>query len=369
MSNSASDCFVVNKNDLHDCQQLPQALLNEADLKEGETLLAVDRVAFTANNITYAALGSRFKYWDFFPVDAPWGQIPVWGFAEVVASKHSQIGTGTRVYGYLPMAPQLKVQAGDLTDNAFTDISSHRSHLALAYNQYQFTDRDPAYRKENEALQMLLRPLLITSFLLDDYLAENNFFDAEQIILTSASSKTALGLAFMLQHQRAKRGKSLTITALTSNSNLEFVRNLGYYDKVVSYDQINELDASQATVSVDFAGNGQVLGEVHKHFAEQLLFSSLVGAAHWDQRGGEKNLPGATPQVFFAPGYWAERAKVLGAAELMTRFAMLWQPLASSVSKWMEVTELTGEQDIKQGYLDTLDGKINPQQGIIMRMQ
>ncbi|MBQ0832652.1 DUF2855 family protein, partial [Marinobacter sp.] len=176
MFNSAGDCFVVNQNDLHDCQQLHQPLLKEADLNEGEALLAVDRAAFTANNITYAALGKRFQYWDFFPVEEPWGQIPVWGFADVTASKHPSITKGTRVYGYLPMAPQLKVQPGDLTDNAFTDKSSHRAHLALAYNQYQFTARDPAYRKETEALQMLLRPLLITSFLLDDYLAENDFF-------------------------------------------------------------------------------------------------------------------------------------------------------------------------------------------------
>ena len=368
MFNSAGDCFVVNQNDLHDCQQLHQPLLKEADLNEGEALLAVDRVAFTANNITYAALGKRFQYWDFFPVAEPWGQIPVWGFADVIASKHPSITKGTRVYGYLPMAPQLKVQPGDLTDNAFTDKSSHRAHLALAYNQYQFTARDPAYRKETEALQMLLRPLLITSFLLDDYLAENDFFAADQIILTSASSKTALGLAFMLQHQRAKRDKPLTITALTSNSNLEFVRNLGYYDKVVSYDQIGDLDASQPSVSVDFAGNGTVLAQVHKHFADNLRFSSLVGAAHWDQRGAEKDLPGPAPQVFFAPGYWEARAKELGAAALMTRFASLWQPLVGSVSAWMDISELQGEQAIKQGYLNTLDGKVSPQQGVIMRM-
>ena len=215
---------------------------------------------------------------------------------------------------------------------------------------------------------MLLRPLLLTSFLLDDYLAENTFFSADQIILTSASSKTALGLAFMLQHQKAARSKPMTITALTSASNLEFVSNLGYYDKVVSYDQIAELDASRSSISIDFAGNGQVLTAIHKHFAGQLLFSSLVGAAHWDQRGGEKNLPGATPAVFFAPGYWAQRAKALGPAELMNRFAELWQPLADSVDKWLEVKELTGEQQIKQGYLDTLNGKISPQQGVIMHM-
>ena len=56
-------------------------------------------------------------------------------------------------------------------------------------------------------------------------------------------------------------------------------------------------------------------------------------------------------------------------AALMTRFASLWQPLVGSVSKWMDISELAGEQAIKQGYLNTLDGNVSPQQGVIMRMR
>jgi hypothetical protein len=359
--------FVVDQNDLDRCATLEPPAVGADQLADGEALLAIDHFAFTANNITYAALGKRFKYWDFFPAEAPWGQIPVWGFADVAASKHPDIKAGTRVYGYLPMANQLIVKPGKISKSSFLDTAEHRQHLALAYNQYLFTEADPAYRVEHEALQMLLRPLLLTSFLLDDFLASQDFFAADQVILTSASSKTALGLAFMLSHQRQTRGKPLTITALTSAGNASFVESLGYYDRVVSYDAIDTLDSSQGTVSVDFAGNGEVLTALHKHFADKMLFSSLVGAAHWDQRGGEKNLPGAEPEVFFAPGYWETRGKELGNAVLMQRFAELWAPLVKSVESWMKVTTVEGQEAIRQAYFNTLQGKVEPDQGLILK--
>lgn len=31
-----------------------------------------------------AVMGDAVRYWEFFPADEPWGQIPVWGFAELV---------------------------------------------------------------------------------------------------------------------------------------------------------------------------------------------------------------------------------------------------------------------------------------------
>ena len=53
--------------------------------------MKVDRFAFTANNITYAVLGDELKYWQLFPAPEGFGNIPVWGFGEVIASKHPAI--------------------------------------------------------------------------------------------------------------------------------------------------------------------------------------------------------------------------------------------------------------------------------------
>ena len=65
---------------------------------------------------------------------------------------------------------------------------------------------DPFYTRDSESAQALLRPLFITSWLIDDFLADNNFFGADTMLLSSASSKTAYGTAFQLRQRAGHRG-------------------------------------------------------------------------------------------------------------------------------------------------------------------
>ena len=54
---------------------------------------------------------------------------------------------------------------------------------------------DPAYDRAHEAELAIFRPLFTTAFLLDDFFAEQEWFGAKSVVCSSASSKTALGLA------------------------------------------------------------------------------------------------------------------------------------------------------------------------------
>ena len=56
--------------------------------------------------------------------------------------------------------------------HGFTDGAAHRAALPAAYQRYALTASDPLYRGGTEDLQMLLRPLFLTSFLIDDQLAD-----------------------------------------------------------------------------------------------------------------------------------------------------------------------------------------------------
>lgn len=49
----------------------------------------------------------------------------------------------------------------------FLDGSPHRASLPSAYQSYLATSADPFYKADTEDLQMLLRPLFFTSFLID----------------------------------------------------------------------------------------------------------------------------------------------------------------------------------------------------------
>ena len=99
---------------------------------------------------------------------------------------------------------------------------------------------------------MLLRPLFFTSFLIDDQLADDGLVARGPILISSASSKTAIAAAFMLAQR-----DGVELVGLTSPGNADFVTGLGIYDRTVGYDAIDSLEPGPATF-VDIAGDGEV---------------------------------------------------------------------------------------------------------------
>jgi Protein of unknown function (DUF2855) len=354
--------FIVNRTDLRDCRFVTNTLEPGA----GEVLLGIERFAFTANNITYAVAGDSMAYWQFFPAAEGWGRVPVWGFAVVLQSNCPDIAVGERVYGYLPMSTHLVVRPDRITDSGFVDAVAHRAQRAAVYNQYQRVSHDPAYSSAHDAAQMLLRPLFMTSFILDDMLADNDFFGARAVILSSASSKTALGLAYLLKQNRAVR---VEVVGLTSDANRQFVANLGYYDRVVTYAALAELDATTPVVFVDVAGNGDVLRAVHAHFNERLRHSCIVGATHWEQAlGSVPNLPGPRPTMFFAPAHIQKRNKDWGRGGVETRFAAAWNTFVPAAMGWLKVVDGRGQVEVERVYRELLAGKTAPDVGYLLTL-
>ncbi|MCK0068247.1 DUF2855 family protein [Kordiimonas laminariae] len=351
--------FLVDRADIH-----KHTVENSGDteIAEGEVLLKVDHFAFTANNTTYAAFGVHMKYWDFFPAREGMGRVPVWGFADVVASKCEGVEVGERLYGYYPMSSHLKVQPVKASAAGFFDGAAHRQHLSPIYNFYNRTTGDPAYRADMEGLQMVFRPLFMTSFLIDDFLDDNGFFGAEQIVLSSASSKTAYGLAFLL----AMRG-SVKVIGLTSGGNVDFVKGMGSYGETVTYGDISTLDASKPTVYVDMAGNGDVRRDVHVHFGDNLKYSCSVGASHWDQMGSNDNLPGAQPTLFFAPAQGQKRQQDWGAEGFQARTADAWIKFITKASGWTNIVTSEGTDKMGEIYDAVTRGTASPQDGHILK--
>jgi Protein of unknown function (DUF2855) len=113
--------FIVARHDFQQCKFIETAIPDAAQLPEGALLIKVDRFAFTANNVTYAMLGDELKYWELFPAPDGFGNIPVWGFGEVIASQHPGITIGERLFGYFPMATHLMIEAADVSKRGLRD--------------------------------------------------------------------------------------------------------------------------------------------------------------------------------------------------------------------------------------------------------
>lgn len=357
--------FVVHQDDLRQCEFLPAAPGEEIELQPGQALLRIDRFAFTSNNVTYAAFGEAMQYWAFFPAPPGRGRIPVWGFGDVTRSTHDQIAEGERVFGYLPMSTHLVVQPGRVTEAGFIDTSPHRAALPAAYQQYTRVAGDPGYDPEHEDQQALLRPLFMTSFLIEDFLADNGLFGARAVVLSSASSKTALGLAFLLSRNRPSQCQ---VIGLTSPRNVAFCEEVGYYDRAIEYGEHASLPSDTPAVFVDMAGEGKLLHAVHRHLGDSLKHSCIVGATHWEQREPQHDLPGPEPEFFFAPTQIQKRAQDWGPGGIEHRFAEAWRAFLPSVTGWMKVARGSGPAAVEAVYRDMLEGKVDPRQGHILSL-
>ncbi len=355
----------VKREKLREAQVVRAEIDVGAVVAAGQTLLAIDGFALTANNITYAAFGQSMSYWNFFPASAGYGQIPVWGFADVVATATPGLAVGERCYGYFPMASHLVVTADRVGPKRFVDASAHRAALPAVYNVYERTAGDPGYAKEREAVQMILRPLVMTSFLIADFLDDNKLFGAQQVLVSSASSKTSLGLALCLK-KLALAG--VQVVGLTSGGNRAFVEGLGLYDRVVTYNAIGGLDGSVPSVYVDMAGSADVLTQVHTQFGDNLMYSCRVGGTHWEGLAGRMNLPGAKPVFFFAPSQIQKRATEWGPGGLEQRFASVWMAMLGSAGSWLKVEMRQGSAATLAAYIDVLEGRQRPETGLILSM-
>ncbi len=341
------------------------------DPEPGQALFKIHALALTANNITYAAFGDApaLRYWDFFPTeDADWGHMPAWGFASVVQSNVDGLEIGERFYGFWPVASHLIVEPVRVTERGFYDGAQHRLSLTSAYNQYQRTRTDAAYREANEAYQMLLRPLFITSFMLADYLSDNDFFGARQILISSASSKTAFGTAFCLQRQQS----DIPMVAVTSTGNRAFVDSLGCYQSSINYQGLETLDPAVPTLYVDFSGDAELRARIHHHFGTALMHDCFAGAARTQTPLGrsETPLPGPSPRAYFAPTQIKKRNSDWGPAEVTRRTNEAELAFVERVSDpnqpWMTVTRHESFEAAQTLITDLVQGRVDPKLGHIV---
>ena len=357
---SAPIDFQVHRDDFRNCRVVPGGSIDELD--EGQVLFRVDRFALTSNNISYAAAGDLLNYWGFFPAPERWGRIPAMGFGDVIASQNPEVEIGARCFGFFPMSRHLIIDA-KASPGGMTDSAAHRKEHAPVYRTYNDVAADPLYEQEREDQIILLRGLFMTSFLIDDLLDDEDFYRAETSIITSASSKTSIALAHLLQ--RRAHGP---IVGLTSAKNKSFVESLGCYDEVTLYDELDSSSNDRAAVLIDMAGNGEVVAAVHKRLGNQLKYSCTVGATHWEAKPGPTNLPGPKPEFFFAPARIVKRTSDWGSSGLQERLGSAWTNFAAFSDQWMNVKRHRGPEALERVYLDVLNGHIDPSDGHVISL-
>jgi hypothetical protein len=357
--------------------------LATGDVSDGQIRLRIDSFAVTANNVSYAGAGDMLGYWDFFPADddpQTWGRVPAMGWAEIVESRVADLPVGGRYYGWFPMASSVTFTAS-ATDDGFRDDGAHRQAHAPIYRAYLSTAVDPWYdaSPDGEDRHAVLRVLFLTGFLADEFFADCGgtlhdtpgsthgapYFGAHQVVVISASSKTAIGFA-----QRAAQRDGLRVVGLTSARNVEFVRSLGFYDSVLTYDEVVALPMVDSVV-IDMAGDPTVLAAVHGLLGDHVNYSMMVGKSHHDAAppAGAPGLPGPAPQFFFAPMDIERRVAAWGAEQYRMRTTAAIAEFIEGSRSWLTIEHRNGAPDgpngVRSAWADVHGGRVEPSVGIV----
>jgi len=353
--------FEVGRDELHRTRLVDVA---REPLADQQVRVAVEAFGFTANNITYAVFGDAMRYWDFWPAEDGWGRVPVWGYGSVLESRHPAVDEGATYYGYWPMASEAVLTVAKADERHLVEGSPYRVPLPSPYNSYSRAGGVPAHDPEKRAHQMVLRPLFATGWLIADQIDAEDAYGATQVVLSSASSKTALSTAFVLA-----RSGQVEVVGLTSPGNVAFCEATGSYDRVVTYDSVADLEGDTA-VYVDMSGNVEVRQAVHERFGGGLKHSAVVGATHWnaESEGGSGDLPGPPPTFFFAPDRIATRIAEWGGTGFDERVDAGWDAFVAEGIDWMRIEEGSGPEEVERVYLEQLDGKADPSAGHVLSL-
>ena len=345
-------------------------LINKADIafsrmanvpiKTSKNIFKVRELAFTANNVTYALCGESLRYWQFYPFSKTEGILPAWGYAECLECESGSLQPGRLLYGYWPSSTLAALSLSSLLNNRIIENSEGRSGLPLVYNSYELVD-DDSHPISLRPYIPTLQPLFATSFLLFHWLMDDSFFEADEVVVTSASSKTALAYAWLHGQHTGQKPK---LTAVTSKANEDFTSSTGLYERVLTYESLS-FEKKDKVFIVDFLGSPDFLLKLTSRLGSQLIKASLVGATNWQASGEIKDIDKAS--FFFAPVQVRRRMKRWGAVktqssiqEELVRFALFAKSIFS-------LREVYGPEQLKTCYDQVVNARQGPEEIVVIK--
>ena len=182
--------------------------------------------------------------------------IPAWGISTAYRSNHPGIEEGSAFHGFFPLGPYSVRSIGDVD----------RSEGTASQNP-------PGFRGPLEWLR-LVRADGHPEFVADLFeyfkigityaraLQDLDFYGAEQLVFSSASSTSAQVIAMCVNELRP----DFTVIGLTSPRNFEMVKALPYFDAAHTYDDLVSSVGAKPSLYFDALGNESVSIACLEHF-------------------------------------------------------------------------------------------------------
>ena len=266
------------------------------------------------------------------------------------------------------------------------------------YNQIIRCATDPQYDPDPllEDLTMLYRPLFWTAYWFEDWLFASNYRGgASFILISSASSKTAFSLAYLIR-KRIKNGEiksNMKIIGLTSRKNVAFTNGLNLYHEVLSYDTypgspLLYAKATERWIYVDVAGNENLNRNLFAHFSSPYTgrlaaciglgltnVSPTSGPVNWSENSaasltstlhdGDASQFWPRMQHFFMPEWLEVRRQQLSPSEIAAKQNKAWKELMQDGAGWVKMERCYGVESVQRAFEKLVQDGVGPEVGLI----
>jgi len=343
------------------------------DLEQGHVLLRVDKFAFSQMAIGYLMKGftrSFSAYHSFyeFSEDGIY-RSGVWGYATVLESDHPKVQVGTRLYGLLPPCQYKLQQVGGIIpasrgEPAIIELAME----GVPFNLRRFQEMQVVEDNgdtEFEDWKIALKEIYTMAF----YMDENLLVDTgmiNSVIISCASSKTAMALAFCLRMREMR-----FVHALTSPENYEFVKSTDLYHEVYTYDQVDSMPNNHTIVYMDFKCDGALRQAITLRMGTNLMYNMVVGPAVFQKRMKDQVFEKRAREMLFDESTWRERRRMVAEVTKTGRNEKLkasFKPFVDKMKKFIKLRHFSGKEAITKMYAKIYENKAPPDEMYICSM-
>ena len=389
-------------------------LLRTEAATDDALVLKILKGSLTANNKFYNDFGEKppLNFFKCYPIDSERSNLvdnddneislenyahPVaWGIAQVEKSELEDVKVGTRYLAQLPIGDSVSFKGAKVDPDKHNALIIERSGVLAAYNVFQKWDYSDG--NINEDLALACFPGIITGYGLNFNLRHNDYYGADAVVLTAASSKVSLALAIYLRHNSEEYpSTNKKIIGYTSESNKEFCQKTGLYDEVLGYeDTLKPLTGATKSsfVVIDTSGKGSVYEQNSKEdnvkIVKLLSVGNASGTPDKQSTGSSfsivstfKLILGMLGAPRFLLSWLNPTLEIYFIALDLDELNALWGKDKAKATqdeytkifcdvvdknKWISVRTCDTEESIQQGFSDICQGNVPPSETIVLEM-
>mmetsp|Transcript_92017 Transcript_92017/g.213858 ORF Transcript_92017/g.213858 Transcript_92017/m.213858 type:complete len:481 (+) Transcript_92017:80-1522(+) len=347
------------------------------ELEQGKILLRIDKFAFSQMALgylmkgftrTFSAYHSFYKY----PEEGLY-RSACWGYATVVESAHPKVPVGTRLFGVVPPSKySLELVGGTIPksknglDPAVVEIAME----GMPFNLRRFQEMEIVEENANqdsawEDWRCVTKELYTMAF----YMDENLLVDTgmiNSVIISCASAKTAMALAFCLRMREMRY-----VVGLTSKEHLDFVRSTELYHEVFTYEDVAQLPNNHTIVYMDFKCDGELRQNITLRMGTNLMYNMVLGPAVFQRRMKDQIFEKRAREMLFDESSWRERRRMVAEVTKTGRNEKLrysFKTFVDRLKKYVRLRHFSGMEGFTKLYDKVYSNTALPSEAFVCSM-